>query len=244
MNPMPESEFQAFRQQCNWFLRQEMERNRNEFGLDGFKRFDWDPWRGELVFSEGGIPKVVGRVQVAGVLSPKMKTWTWAWAIPGLLAPVRQSVLKVREWGEERHLLTLVQPRWAAAEQDAWHMTAITAKLTEARGGFKCPGPELTTFLVFTDLRAVSDRKRVFGARTCSHVFDGDRPILLVSRERDGEVLAVCGGEDDTPEALLDLPLDKLLGLDSTLSALAGMPDGWAALRESPETPWQPSKSE
>ena len=244
MNPMSEREFQELRQQSNWSMREQIERNQKEFQLDTYARFDWNPWRGELVFSSGGVPKVVARIQVVGSLSTRFKTWLWAWANSSLLPPVRQSVLRVREFGEERSLLTLIQSKWAAKEADAWQMTAVTHRLIDAKGAFKCPGEDGFTFMVFTDIRAVTDCKRVFGARTCSHVLDDGRPILLVSREPDGEVLAVCGGEDDTAATARDLPLDKLLGLDPTLTPLAEMADGWVALRESPEHPWVRSQAE
>lgn len=244
MNPMSEKEFQELRQNSNWSMRMQIDRNQKEFQLDTFPRFDWDPWRGELVFSTDGVPKVVAAVQVVGSLSTRFKTWLWAWANSALLPSVRQSVIRVRQFGEERTLLTLIQPKWAAKEADAWQMTAIAHKLTDARGAFKCPSEDGFTFMVFTDLRAVSDRKRIFGTRTCSHVLEDDRPILLVSRERDGEVLAVCGGEDDSAATTRDIPFDQLLGLDPTLNLLAGLPEGWVALRDSPNHDWVRSKAE
>ena len=238
MDPMPEAELRDLRQNSNWSMREQMERNQKEFQLDSFSRFDWDPWRGELVFSTAGVPKVAARVQVVGSLSAKFKTWLWAWANPNLLAPVRQSVLKVRKFGEERGILTLIESKWAAKEADAWQMTALSDRLIDAKGAFKCPSDDGFTFMVFTEIRAVSDRKRIFGAKTCSHVLDGNRPILLVSWEADGEVLAVCGGEDDSAATIRDLTLDQLRGLDPDLTQLAGMADGWVALRESPEHDW------
>jgi hypothetical protein len=98
--------------------------------------------------------------------------------------------------------------------------------------------------MVFTEIRAVSDRKRVFGAKTCSHVLDEDRSILLVSRELDGEVLAVCGGDDDSPETMRDITLDKLIEFDAALTELGDMPDGWVAMRESSGDAWARSKAE
>jgi hypothetical protein len=243
MDPMPEKELVEFRQSSNWFMRERMERNQKEFKLDAYRHFAWDAWRGELVFSSCGVPRVVARIQVVGTLAAKSKVWTWAWAKPDLLPPVRQAVLRVRQFGEERGILALIQSKWSANEAEAWQMTAITCRLIDAQGAFMSPGPEGATFMVFTDIRSVSDRKRVFGAQTCSHVLDEDRPILLVSREADGEVLAVCGGEDDSAATTRAVPLDKLLSLDSSLADLADMPDGWVAMRESPDHAWARSPS-
>jgi hypothetical protein len=241
---MSEQELREFRQAANWFMQKQMEQVQKDFGLAAFQRFDWSPWRGELVFSTGGVPKVVARVQVVGTFSPKGGAWHWAWANPTLPEPVRREVLRVRQYGEERTLLMLMQPKWAAKEADAWQMTAITDKMLDAKGAFKCPGQDLATFMVFTEIRTVSDRTRIFGARMCSHVLDEGRPILLVSMEQGGEVLALCGGEDDSPAAAQDIPLDKLLALDPSLNDLAGLPQGWVGLRESPDQDWVRSKAE
>jgi len=244
MNPMSDKEVEDFLRQATWFMRSQMEQNQKEFKLDSFARFDWNQWRGELVFSSGGVPKVVARIQVAGTLSTKANSWFWAWANTGIFDAVRKSASRTREFGIERGILRLIQPRWAAKEKDAWEMTAAAAKLTEAKGAFRCPAQDGFTYLMFTDLRAVSDLKRIFGARTCSHVLDDDRSILLVSREMDGEVLAVCGGEDDSPSTTRDITLDQLLGLDPSLIPLADLPDGWVALRESSDGDWARSKAE
>jgi hypothetical protein len=244
MSAMSDKEVEDFLRQANWFMRGQMEQNQKDFQLDAYTRFDWHQWRGELLFSSGGTPKVVAKIQVVGNVSAKAKTWFWSWANSGILDPVRQAARKAREFGIEHGILRLMQPRWAAQDKDAWEMTAATAKLTDAKGAFRCPGPDGHTYMVFTDIRAVSDRKRVFGAKTCSHVLDEDRSILLVSREPDGEVLAVCGGDDDSPETMRDIPLDKLIEFDMALTELADMPDGWVAMRESSGDAWARSKSE
>jgi hypothetical protein len=245
MNPMSEKEVLEFRQSSNWHLRQGMDRVQKEFQLDSYPKFAWHPWRGELVFSSGSAPQVVARIQVAGTLAGgKITSWTWAWANASLPASVKQAALSARKFGEERVVLALQQPKWAATESDAWHMTAVVCRLADAKSAFKIPGKESSTFLVLTDVRPAGDRKRVFGARLCPHVVEGERPILLVSREADGDVLALCGGEDDDPDALRHVGLDSLLELDRTLWALADLPDGWAAVRESPDDDWVRSKAE
>jgi hypothetical protein len=244
MNPMSEQEFQDYLRQSNWQMRAQIEQNLKEFKLDSYLRFDWDQWRGELVFSSGGTPKVVARIQIVGTLSAKSSTWMWAWANPGYLAPVRQSALRVKEFGTERGIVRMIQPKWAAKESDAWEMTAVTARLTDAKGAYRCPGQDGSTFMVFSDLRSVSNRKHIFGAQTCSHVLEEDQPILLVSRELDENVLALCGGENDSVATARNLPLDRLLDRDSSLAVLADLPDGWLALRESPDHEWVRSKAE
>ncbi|HZE98868.1 MAG TPA: hypothetical protein VE981_17805 [Planctomycetota bacterium] len=244
MNPMSEQEFQDHLRQANWAMRGQIDENRKAFQLESYHRFDWDQWRGELVFSSGGTPKVVARIQIVGNHSTKSNVWVWAWANSSYLSSVKQAALKAQQFGSERGIIRLIQPRWAAKESDAWEMTAMTGKLVEAKGAYKCPSPDGFTYMAFTDIRAVSDRKRLFGAQACAHVAEEDKPILLLSREMNGEVLALCGGENDTADALHDVPLAQLLDLDPTLALLADMPDGWAAMRESPDHDWVRSKAE
>jgi len=224
-------------------MRVQMERNQKEFGLDAFPQFAWNAWRGELVWASGGVPQVVARIQVAGALSARNKTWTWAWALP-VPDPVKQAAVRVRELGEQRGVMAFFQARWAATEQDAWSMAAIANKLSQGKGAFKCPTSDGAVYLAITDLRRATDRRRVFGAQTCTHVLEEDRPILLLSRETDGDVLAFCGGDDDTASTTRTLTLDQVLGLDPTLEPLADMPDGWFAIRESPNHDWVRYKAE
>lgn len=237
MTPMSEDEQNELRQSSNWDLRERMERNRKDFGLDGFPQFAWNAWRGEILWARDGKPQVVARIQVAGMLSARNKTWTWAWAL-ALPENVRQAALRVRELGEERGDMALFQAKWPATEQDAWTMTAIVNKLSDGQGAFKCPSPDGAVFLVLNDLRPATGRRRVFGAQVCSHVLDDGRPVLLVWRETDGEVLAFCGGDDDTASSTRSLSLDQLLAVDPSLDALSDMPDGWGAFRETPESEW------
>ena len=245
MNPMSEQEFQDYCRQSYWQVRAQNDQLEKDFRFGSFPRFDWDQWRGELVFSEAGTPKVVAKIQVVGTFSPKAASWFWSWANSGMLEAVRRAVLKTRQFGEERGIPRLLQPKWAPVkESDAWEMSAITAKLTDAQGTFRCPSPDGWIFMTLLDIRTVSDRKRIFGAQVCAHVAEEDKPILLVSREANGEVLALCGGENDTPDAIHDVPLSQLLEQDPTLSLLADLPDGWAAMRDSAYDDWVRSKAE
>jgi hypothetical protein len=243
MNAMSEQEYQHYLRHSKWSMRTKIDENEKEFGLGTFPRFDWDQWRGELVFSRGGVPQVVARIQVVGTWTSKPNLWLWSWANPGLLESLRKFAVRAKEFGALHGVLRLIKGRWAAQEADAWEMTALTFQVNEAKGAFRCPGPNGVTFMAFTDIRTVSDRKRIFGARTCSHVLEEDRAILVVSRESDGEVLAVCGGENDTAETTRDIPLDKLLALEPALTELADLPDGWVALRESPADEWVRSQA-
>ena len=74
-------------------------------------------------------------------------------------------------------------------------------------------------------------------AFVCSHVFDGSKPVLLVSRE-DGDWQLLCGGGHDAAELPRVVGLNHLLVRDPSLHEVAGLPVGWEAERSQPGEPW------
>jgi len=242
MSRMSEERFEEFLRQSNQYLRAAIDGSKAEFKLDSYERYDWDQWRGELIYSHKGAPKVVAQIQFVGSLSTKSNTWRWAWANPGLLEPIRRSVLRVREFGKENGLSKLIQDQWAAEEADGWEMTAIAARMLEAKGAYRSPNENGFTFMVFTDLRVATDRDRVFGTFCCTHVLVEGLPVLYVSKELDGDVQVLCGGVHRSSDECRVVHLDHLLEQDATLNELADLPLGWVAERERPGSTWKRSK--
>jgi len=72
------------------YLDAQLETNRQVFRIDSHPRYDWSQEKGELVFSDAGVPKVVATIQVVGDFSGASKTWLWAWNLtpsPGCVFP-------------------------------------------------------------------------------------------------------------------------------------------------------------
>jgi hypothetical protein len=244
MSRMSEERFEEFLRQSNRYLRAAIERTKVDFNLGSYERYDWDQWRGELVFSSQGVPKVVAEIQFVGSISKQSNTWLWAWANPSLLEPLYRSMLRVREFGIEHGLDKLTKEKWKAEEPDGWEMTAIAARILEAKGAYRSPDGDGFSFMVFTDLREVTGRDRDFVTFSCIHVLVEGRPVLYVHKELDGDVQALCGGSTHRAEDGRVVDLGDLLDQDATLEELADLPRGWVAEREKPGASWKRSQAQ
>ena len=131
---------------------------RSEFALDSWPRWDWDQATCQLVFSEGGTPRVIADIQFVGSVSTETKTWLWSWANPHLDPLCARDVRDVRLLGESRGIAQLTTPKWSADEVDGWEMTAITAYVLQAKGVYRTPGDKGFTFMVMTAVRWADDQ--------------------------------------------------------------------------------------
>lgn len=72
----------------------------------------------------------------------------------------------------------------------------------------------------------------------CTHVFEGTRPVLLVSRP-EGDWCFLCGAEhEDTASAYRLMGSDHLVDRDPTLSELEDLPADWEAERVDLQSSW------
>lgn len=146
-------EFERLTQESRTWLEGQQEQWSNEFGMGDYERFDLHPQSGELVFSNSGVPKVIATIQFAGSLSTKSNTWLWSWANDSMPAQAKQDILKVKAWGEQRGAFPLTNRGFEADDTLCYSLTAICAKLLDARGVYRAPGPDVYAYLVVTDVR-------------------------------------------------------------------------------------------
>jgi hypothetical protein len=146
--------WRSFLDCCSEELRIKQETLKREYGLTRHKRWDWDQERGELVFSNDGIPAVTAAIQFVGSVSTKSGTWLWSWANPTTAEPVRSRIVAVHEFGEDRDFPHLVVPKWPAEEVDGWEMASVAAHVLGASGVYRTPGDSGFTFLLLSDVRA------------------------------------------------------------------------------------------
>jgi uncharacterized protein DUF6882 len=147
--------WESFVADCQDELHHKQELLKTEFALDTHKRYDWDQATGELVFSNDGVPAVVANTEVVGSVSTVSHTWLWSWANFHLLENVRTRVLAVRKLGERKGFPRLTVPKWRAETNDGWEMSAIAARVLDARGVYRAPGEGVFGYLVLTDARRV-----------------------------------------------------------------------------------------
>jgi len=105
------------------------------------------------VFSHKGTPVVIADVQFVGGFSTHSNTWMWSWANVSFLEPVKSKIREVRAYGDQHRLIKLASAYWGATEQDGWDMTAISAFLLGAKGGYRSPHEHGFTFMIMTDVR-------------------------------------------------------------------------------------------
>jgi hypothetical protein len=119
------------------------------FGLSRYERWDWDDARGAIIFSDGGVPKVVARCQLVGTVSRRSGTWVWAWADEAVESRHRRDLHEVRLYGEHHGIWQLTTPRWEADEVDGWEMASIAGYVLQARGAYRMPDAEEFRFAIF-----------------------------------------------------------------------------------------------
>jgi hypothetical protein len=132
------------------FLKGRQARLWEEFQISSYERYDWDQGTGQLVFSNGGRPRVIADIVFVGSVSTKTNTWLWSWANGSHLEPVKAKMREVRAYGEHHRLLKLAAAHWSATEPDGWEMTAIAALLLDAVGAYRTPSDYGFTFMLMT----------------------------------------------------------------------------------------------
>src|SRR5262245_41641342 len=135
------------------YLKTQRDRLEKEFGLGHWERYDYDQEAGIITFSSGGKVGVIADMQVVGSTSKSSGTWLWSWDNPSILPSVKDQVLQVRAYGEEQAFEKLTDPKWPGDEHDGWEMTAITAFILRAEGGYRSPSDNGALFLVMQNVR-------------------------------------------------------------------------------------------
>ena len=74
-------------------------------------------------------------------------------------------------------------------------------------------------------------------AFVCSHVFQGTRPVLLVSRDG-GDWQFLCGGLHSAEEVPHVIGLQHLIEADPALRGILDLPDGYEAERAAAGDAW------
>jgi hypothetical protein len=123
------------------------------YRINSYPRYDWYQENAELVFSDKGKPVVVADVQFVGSISTRSGTWMWSWANASLLESAKSRIRQVRAYGEGHSILQLACACWEGDEADGWEMTAISAFLLKAKGAYRSPDENGSTFMVMTDIR-------------------------------------------------------------------------------------------
>jgi hypothetical protein len=146
---MAEPRFVALVTAAHEYLTARQDYLKDRFGLSRYERWDWDDARGAVVFSDGGVPRVIAPSQLVGSVSPRSGTWRWAWANEHVDFRLRRDLDEVRRYGEHHAIWQLTTASWEADETDGWEMTSITAYILQAKGAYRMPSDRLLSFAIF-----------------------------------------------------------------------------------------------
>jgi hypothetical protein len=119
----------------------------------GSYRWDLDQTTGKLVFSAGGVPKVIANVQIVGSYSTHSHTWMWSWANESVEENMKKDVGKIKEYGEQHNFKELVTPKWECDENYGWTMTAAAGHLLKAKGAYRGPMKDGYVYMLITDIK-------------------------------------------------------------------------------------------
>jgi hypothetical protein len=78
---------------------------------------------------------------------------------------------------------------------------------------------------------------------SCDHVVSGQKPILYVSHDAEGDWQFLCGGDDHTEANAKVISLKEVTMIDPSVNDLYEMPQGVAAGREQVGAKWVPFRT-
>ncbi len=136
-----------------------------EFGLGSFERWDIDQEVGGLVFSNGGVPRLICSVTILGSFSDLSETWMWGWANPSLLGPLTRDTNALREYGQQNGVEDLIVEKTPATAGEAWALSALACRILEGLGLYR--GPTGNGFVVMM-IKCISRSERGSGGDSAS----------------------------------------------------------------------------
>lgn len=150
---MPAQEYEQLVLESVKYLNERQDSLEREFKLSSRARPAWDQRTGKLTFSDSGKVVLEADVQFVGSLSKTKGTWMWAWANPSVQDRVKTGAETVRGYGRQYGVARLTEREWPAKPDDAWKMTALAARILNARGAYRTEDGDGITYLVLTALR-------------------------------------------------------------------------------------------
>jgi hypothetical protein len=125
----------------------------------GSYRWDLDQTTGKLIFSDGGVPRVIANAQIVGSYSTYSNTWMWSWANQSIDENMKKGMGKIKEYGEKHKFKELVTPKWACDENYGWTMTAVAGYLLKAKGAYRGPIDDGYVYMLITEIKRADDKR-------------------------------------------------------------------------------------
>lgn len=110
-----------------------------EYSIGNWEHYDFDLSEARLVFSQGGVPRVVADVQMVGSTGRNSNTWKWGWANGHIPERATLQMEQVREFGRQHSYSPLLAEMLDDDEYLGWELTAVAAEVLGAVGAYRCP---------------------------------------------------------------------------------------------------------
>ncbi|HET8922901.1 MAG TPA: hypothetical protein VFN26_07870 [Candidatus Acidoferrum sp.] len=154
---MKPEQFSEFRHEAVHELMRLNDLCEKEFRISSWPRWEYDFERATLTFSQESVPKVLASIQVVGTTSISRGTWLWGWANESLPSKVTSELERVRRFGKAERIAELTEAELPDDEYLGWEMTAIAARLLDAKGGYRCPGENGFVYVLYSSIGFAQD---------------------------------------------------------------------------------------
>lgn len=160
---MPHNRYVEILTRADSTMTAHQDRLRRDYQLGRWPRFDYDEGTGILVFSEGGIAKVLADVQFVGELSRRDSTWRWAWELPYVRGELAGAASQARRYGWLHRVAPLRRSGRSGDNADGWEMTSLTGWIAGAEGGYRAPSSDSSyyTYMLLRNVRWAPPGRRV-----------------------------------------------------------------------------------
>jgi hypothetical protein len=125
----------------------------------GSYHWDLDQTTGKLIFSDGGVPKVIANAQIVGSYSTYSHTWMWSWANETVDENMKKDIGNVKKYGEQHKFKELVTAKWECDEDYGWTMTAAAGYLLKAKGAYRGPIDDGYVYMLITDIKRADEKR-------------------------------------------------------------------------------------
>jgi hypothetical protein len=152
---MPAAEYDSLVVDAVSYLDERQDSIDSEYDFKKLQRAGWDQRTGKLTFADSaGRTTVEAEIQMIGSLSKTKGTWMWAWANPSVRGPLKAGAQTVRRYGQQYRIRRLTTKEMPAKTADAWKMTALSARVLNARGAYHTEDEDGITYMVITSIGA------------------------------------------------------------------------------------------
>jgi hypothetical protein len=147
---MVNNDFEEFSEQCLEDFMPRQDAFIDFYEINSYESWYYDNGLGIFEFKSNDGRKLYFRYVDVGSFSTKTNTWNWSWANSATPLLVKRRLNSVRLYGEENGFPELTMALIDGDEYTGWAMTAITAELLSAIGGYRIPHDHLFIYFVFT----------------------------------------------------------------------------------------------